>query len=133
MQRHPKLYCFALLCKDVQTYYVGLRKLLGAQITEPAGLPVNLIKFRFLDIFTAGSKAEMRKAVATEFCCSDTKLRLIIATSAFGLGIDCSDITQIIHWGHPTHWRNWFRKQVVQVKMVCHPKLYYIMESQEKM
>lgn len=29
------------------------------------------------------------------------KLRLIIATTAFGMGIDCPDIRRIIHWGTP--------------------------------
>ena len=29
-------------------------------------------------------------------------LRLVIATTAFGMGIDCPDIRQIIHWGMPS-------------------------------
>ena len=28
-------------------------------------------------------------------------LRIVIATIAFGMGIDCADIRQIIHWGVP--------------------------------
>ena len=97
----PKTVLFCRTLQGCADIYVGLRKLLGDQITEPAGLPVNLVKFRLIDIFTAGSKAQMREAVVTEFCRSDTKLRLIIATSAFGLGIDCGDIARIIHWGPP--------------------------------
>ena len=31
-----------------------------------------------------------------------SNLRLVIATSAFGLGIDCDDIQRIIHWGLPS-------------------------------
>ena len=93
------LFCRTLhKCADV---YVGIKKLLGANITEPPGLPVNILKFRLVDIFTAGSKAEMREAVIAEFCHTDTKLRLIIATCAFGLGIDCTDIARIIHLGPP--------------------------------
>ena len=89
LEHHAKapktvLFCHTLQgCADV---YVGIRKLLGAQITKPAGLPVNLVKFRLIDIFTAGSKAKMREAVVTEFCHSDTKLCLIIATNAFWTG-----------------------------------------------
>jgi len=48
---------------------------------------------KLIYVFTAGSKA-------TEFCHSD-KLHLIIATSAFGLGVNCADIARIIHWESP--------------------------------
>ena len=30
------------------------------------------------------------------------RLRLVIATTAFGMGIDCADIRLIIHWGLPS-------------------------------
>ena len=97
----PKTVLFCRTLQACANVYQGIKKLVGARITEPPGLPVNLIKFRLIDIFTAGSKTEMREAVIAEFCRSDTKLRLIIATCAFGLGIDCSDIARIIHWGPP--------------------------------
>lgn len=29
----------------------------------------------------------------------DSQIRLIIGTSAFGMGVDCPDIRQIYHWG----------------------------------
>ena len=68
------LFCYTLqACANV---YQGIKKLVGARITEPPGLPVNHIKLRLIDIFTAGSKTEMREAVIAEFCCSDTKLHL---------------------------------------------------------
>jgi len=93
----PKTVLFCRTHQGCADVFVGIRKLLGAQITEPAGLPMNLVKFRLIDIFTAGSKAEIKKTIVTEFCCNDTKLHLIIATSAFGLGVDCADIARIIH------------------------------------
>ena len=40
--------------------------------------------------------------VLAEFCKQDTKLRLVIATSAFGLGVDCPDIGRVINWGAPS-------------------------------
>ena len=36
------------------------------------------------------------------FSKSDTSLRLVIATSAFGMGVDCPDIRTVIHWGLPS-------------------------------
>lgn len=32
----------------------------------------------------------------------DSVLRILIATTAFGMGIDCIDIRRVIHWGYPT-------------------------------
>ena len=43
----------------------------------------------------------MRELILKEFSKSDTKLQLLIATTAFGLGVDCPDITRIINFGSP--------------------------------
>ena len=29
-------------------------------------------------------------------------LRLVIATTAFGMGVDCKDIRRVTHWGYPS-------------------------------
>jgi len=79
-----------------------LKELLGKNITEPPHLPDNFLQFRLIDIFTAASDNDMREEIITEFCKSDTKLRLIIASTAFGLGIDCKDIARVINYGTPT-------------------------------
>ena len=55
----------------------------------------------FIDVFTAASDNDMREEIITEFCKNETKLRLIIASTAFGLGIDCKDIVRVINYGTP--------------------------------
>lgn len=55
-----------------------------------------------VDIFTAASTMEMRKLILAEFSKRGSTLRLIIASSAFGLGVDCPDIARVINWGPPT-------------------------------
>ena len=40
-----------------------------------------------------------------------SNLRLVIATSAFGLGIDCDDIQSIIHWGLPSTTEEYMYKR----------------------
>ena len=43
----------------------------------------------------------MREAVLKEFCRCNSTLRLLVATTAFGMGVDCPDIERIINWGCP--------------------------------
>ncbi len=38
----------------------------------------------------------------TSFANPGSTLRLVIATNAFGMGVDCRDIRHIIHWGVPS-------------------------------
>jgi len=39
--------------------------------------------------------------VLTSFMIPDGKLRIVVATTAFSMGIDCPDIRNIIHYGPP--------------------------------
>ena len=86
-------------CGDI---YQRIKNRFGSNITEPPGLP-NIIEFRLINLFTAASTTEMREKVLDEFCKWNTRLRLrlVIVTSAFGLGVDCPDIGQVINWGAP--------------------------------
>jgi len=78
------------------------KKKSGPLITDPPGVPVSILKLRLIDLFTAGSTNEMREAIINEYCQENSKLQVIIATSAFGLGIDCPDIMRVINWGSPS-------------------------------
>ena len=42
----------------------------------------------------------MKEAVLQSFAQKQSNLRLV-ATTAFGLGIDCKDIRCVLHWGAP--------------------------------
>ena len=93
------IFCRSLShCADMCTM---MKRLLGSNITEPPGLP-SMLQFRLIDVFTAASNTSMREEVLKEFCKTDTKLRLLIATTAFGLGVDCVDIERVINYGTPS-------------------------------
>ena len=99
-ERFPKTVLF---CRTLLAYgeiYMGLKSHLGKNITEPPGLP-NIVEFRLINLFTAAITPEMREMVLLEFCKAETILRLVIATNAFGLGVDCPNITRVINWGTP--------------------------------
>ena len=92
------LFCTTL--QECANIYSFVSKSLGPSITEPPGVP-NILQFRLVDMFTAGSTTDMREKILAEFSQKDTKLQLIIASGAFGLGVDCPDITRVINWGSP--------------------------------
>ncbi len=74
---------------------------MGEDFTEPPVYP-NLVNFRLVDMFTKVLTTSKKEEVLKLFSEPDGKLRLVIATTAFGLGIDCPDIRRVLHWGSPT-------------------------------
>jgi len=84
-------------CGDFQ---FRIKQLLGQNITIPPGAS-SIIPFRVLSLFTSASRAELREEILKQFCKCNTNLRLVIATTAFSLGVDCRDITRVINWGSP--------------------------------
>lgn len=97
----PKTVVFCRSLKKCVDIYDNISRQLGKDITEPPGIP-NVLPFRLMDLFTAASTADMREEILQEFCKPDTYLRLVIATTAFGLGVDCPDISRVINWGAPS-------------------------------
>ncbi len=52
-------------------------------------------------MYTRASLAEMNEEVMSSFKTAGSKLRIVIATVAFSMGVDCPDIRQVIHYGVP--------------------------------
>ena len=52
-------------------------------------------------MYTRASTAPFKEATTSLFAKKSGTLRMIIATAAFGMGIDYPAIDQIIHWGSP--------------------------------
>ena len=52
-------------------------------------------------MFTACTHSSVKQATLAAFTNQESPLRLLIATIAFGMGIDCRDIRRVIHWGPP--------------------------------
>lgn len=53
----------------------------------------------------------MKERIIATFCSQMTKLRVVIATTAFGMEIDCADIRRVIHWGPTAEVDEYVRKQ----------------------
>ena len=48
-----------------------------------------------------------KKTIVRNFCSRDSELRVVIATVAFGMGINCPDASQVIHFRSPSSLLNY--------------------------
>ena len=92
------IYCRSY--NDCNLVFDQLEHQLGPLITSPPHFP-KIFKYRMVDLFTRGSTEVAKEYILKDFIKADTHLRVIVATSAFGMGIDCNDIRQMFHWGPP--------------------------------
>jgi len=79
--------------------YLFLRHCLVEAFTYPSGAP-DITQFRIVEMFSACSRKDVKEAILSRFKRS-TSLRVVIATIAFGMGLDCPDIRRIVHYGIP--------------------------------
>lgn len=96
----PKTLVFCCTLGNCSTLYQLLRAKLGKEFTEPIGYP-DLHQFRMVEMFTRASTKEMKEKVLKSFVDVQSKLRLVVATTAFSMGIDCPNVRNIVHFGVP--------------------------------
>ncbi|KAL5491647.1 hypothetical protein EMCRGX_G016979 [Ephydatia muelleri] len=58
----------------------------------------NMSKFRLVDIDTSVTQKEIQESIVKSFSCATASLRIVVCTIAFGMGIDCAGVNQVIHW-----------------------------------
>ena len=85
---------------EVTAIYYFFKQQLGYGFTDPPGAP-DLTQFRLVDMYTHCTDQSVKDKILQQFTSSSTLPRVVIATIAFGMGIDCPDVWQIIHWGVP--------------------------------
>lgn len=98
---YPKTVIFCRTYQDCTDLYSRMVRYLGDDKTEPPGYP-DLLQFRLLTMYTRASTVAMKQAVLSVFTKQGSKLRIVIATTSFSMGIDCPDVHQIIHWRPPS-------------------------------
>ena len=73
---------------------------MSSSFTEPCGYP-DLHQFRLVGMYTRASTKRNNKKVLISFLVLSALLRVLIATAAFSMGIDCQDIYCAMHYGAP--------------------------------
>ena len=92
-----------LLCSQIYSFF---KYVLGLDFTEP---PMTRIESptvpenHLVDMFTSGTHPCVKEVILKSFKSSTAPLRIVIATIAFGLGIDCTDVREVIHLGPPSN------------------------------
>ena len=94
----PRTVIFVQRYSDCSLLYHTIRRKLGSNITLPPDYPM-LPQFTMIDMYTRASTISKKEQVLSAFCTANGVLRVVIATTAFGMGVDCSDIRHVIHWG----------------------------------
>ena len=97
----PKTLIFCSSIPECSLMYRTLRTLLGNEFVEPPGYE-DFHKHRLIDMYTRAISDEMKKKIVESFMTEGGKLRVVIATSAFSMGVDCPDIRNIVHFGPPS-------------------------------
>ena len=83
-------------CGDIYSY---LRHKLGQKFTVPDDAP-DIPEFRLVDMFTSVTGSDHKAQILKLFKDKKT-LRVVVATVAFGMGVDCPDVRQVVHIGPP--------------------------------
>ena len=96
-----RIIIFCRTYNEVISIHSFFEYALGEYFTEPKGSQANYVKYRVVDMYTHCTDPSVKKKILELFTTPSSSLRVVIATVAFGMGIDCQDVRQIIHWGVP--------------------------------
>lgn len=82
----PRMIVYCRRYDDCSKLYRYFRNGLGGGFTEPVDAP-DLSRFRLVEMFTACTDNEVKSQIIMSFR-TDSTLRIVFATVAFGMGLD---------------------------------------------
>ena len=104
-----KTIIFCRTYNDCSRLYQLFKLKLRKEMTDPVGYP-DISPFRLVDMFHAINSVKVKNSILHSFSCVGGRLRILIATVAFGMGIYCPDIRHIIHWGPPSDCESYIQE-----------------------
>lgn len=96
---YPRTVIYCRRFSDCADIYELFRDELGRDFTNPPNQP-DVPMSRRVDMFLSCTDPVVKTAITTRFT-EVSDLRIVIATMAFGMGIDSPDVQQVIHYGPP--------------------------------
>ena len=105
------------VCADI---YLYLKDQLGTALTNPEHAP-DLPEFRHVDMFTSVTDPTHKSEIIRLFKGDPHgNLRIVVSTVAFGMGVDCPNIGQVVHVGLPDDVGSYIQETGGRAEMVRH-------------
>lgn len=96
----PRTIIYCRRYEDCAELYQLFRDNLSLDFTEPPGSP-DLPNFRLVDMYNMSCTEDIVKEEIIKAFTHNTNLRIVAATVAFGMGVDCFGVREVIHLGLP--------------------------------
>ena len=93
-----KVIIYCQYYREVAEIYQLFKKVLGIKFTHPEGF-LDLPEYRLVDMYTGATEPSGQEKIVQYFSQPDGNLHVVIATVAFGMGLDCPNVQQILYWG----------------------------------
>ncbi len=97
---YDRTIVFCRSYNDCAQIFIFVKKRLGKEYTEPVGAP-DLALLRLVDMFNACTLPAVKNSIIQQFTDPNSCLRVVVATIAFGMGLDCPNVRRVVHWGVP--------------------------------
>jgi ATP-dependent DNA helicase RecQ len=96
---YPKTIVFCRTMENCGRLFKLIQIGMGQDFTEPKGIIQTIPGRRFVEVFISETSEELKAQIIANFIQNSTATRIVTCTEAFGLGLDCKNIRQIIHYG----------------------------------